>query len=74
MKKIEIQMLLYTLTKNFIEVQGNMLMHLDHIVLQNDGPRHHWWPRHSCGAKETKVQSLLPTYIISIMYFHIYIL
>jgi hypothetical protein len=25
MKKIEIQMLLYTLTKKFIEVQGNML-------------------------------------------------
>jgi hypothetical protein len=25
MKKIEVQMLLYILTKNFIEVQGNML-------------------------------------------------
>jgi hypothetical protein len=25
MKKIEIEMLLYTLTKNFIEIQGNML-------------------------------------------------
>jgi hypothetical protein len=25
MKKIEVQMLLYTLTKKFIEIQGNML-------------------------------------------------
>jgi hypothetical protein len=25
MKKLEVQMLLYTLTKKFIEVQGNML-------------------------------------------------
>jgi hypothetical protein len=25
MEKIEVQMLLYTLTKNFIEIQGNML-------------------------------------------------
>jgi hypothetical protein len=41
MKKIEIEMLLYTLTKNFIDVQGNMLIHLDHIVFQNGGPRHH---------------------------------
>ncbi len=40
MKKIEIEMLLYTLTKKFTKVEGSMLMHLDHIVLQNGGPRH----------------------------------
>jgi hypothetical protein len=58
-------------TKKFIEIEGNMLIHLDHIVLQNGGPRHHWWPRHSYGAKETKVQSPLLTYIMSSMYFQI---
>ncbi len=41
MKKFEIEMLLYTVTKKFIEIEGNMLIHLDHIVLQNGGPRHH---------------------------------
>jgi hypothetical protein len=29
MKKIEVQMLLYTLTKKFMEVQGNMLNAFD---------------------------------------------
>jgi hypothetical protein len=32
MKKIEIQMLLYTLTKKFMEVQGNMLNTFDIIL------------------------------------------
>jgi hypothetical protein len=36
MKKIEVQMLLYTLTKNFMEVQGYMLNPFD-IVLQSGG-------------------------------------
>jgi len=33
MKKIEVQMLLYTLTKKFIEVQGYMLNPFDIILL-----------------------------------------
>jgi hypothetical protein len=53
MKKIEIQMLLYTLKKNY----GNSKIHVKsiwyHIVLQSDGVV--WWPRHWCGTKETKV-------------------
>jgi hypothetical protein len=32
MKKIEVQMLLYTLTKKFMEVQGNMLNAFDIIL------------------------------------------
>jgi len=36
MKKIQIQMLLYTLTKNFIKIQGNVLKCIwYHIVLQS---------------------------------------
>ncbi len=33
-----------------------------------------WWPKHWCETKETKVQSLLPTYTMWSMYIHIYTL
>jgi hypothetical protein len=39
MKKVEIQMLLYTLTKKFIEVQGNMLNPLGIILFY----KVMWW-------------------------------
>jgi hypothetical protein len=42
------------------------------IVLQSGGVI--WWPRYWCGAKETKVQSPLPKYIMWNMYIHIYTL
>jgi hypothetical protein len=43
-----------------------------HIILQSDGVV--WWPKHSCGAKETKVQYPLWTYIMWSMYICIYTL
>jgi hypothetical protein len=75
MKKIEIEMLLYTLIKNFIEGQGNMLNPFDIILFYKVV----WWfDGQNIGVKpickETNVQSPLPTYITWRMCIHIYTL
>jgi hypothetical protein len=58
MKKIEVQ-------------KKNLNAFWYHIVLQSGVVV--LWPKHWCEAKETKVQSPLPTYIMWNMYIHIYI-
>jgi len=66
-------MSLYTLIKNFIEIQGNMLNPFGNILFY----KVMWWFDGQdiwCGTKETKVQSPLPTYVIWNMYIHIYTL
>jgi hypothetical protein len=65
-------MLLYTLTKNFMEVQGYMLNPFGIIMFKK------WWgglmAKTMCGTKETKVQFLLVTYTMWSMYICIYTL
>jgi hypothetical protein len=55
MKTIAIQMLLYTLTKKFIEIQGKMLNAFDIILFYKVV----WWfdgqDIDQCGTNETKV-------------------
>jgi hypothetical protein len=73
MKKIEVQMLLYKLTKQFIKVQGNMLNAFGIILFY----KVMWWFDGQDiwhGTKETKVQSHLSTYIMWIIYICIYTL
>jgi hypothetical protein len=71
MKKIEVQMLLHTLTKKFIEVKGNMFNAFGIILFY----KVIWWfYSQDIETKETKVQSPLPTCIMWSMYIHIYTL
>jgi hypothetical protein len=65
-------MLLYTLTKKIMKVQGNMLNIWHHVVLQSGVVV--LWPKHWCEVKKLKVQSPLPTYITCKMYIHRYTL
>jgi hypothetical protein len=72
MKKIEIEILSYTLTKNFIEIQGNMLNAFGIILFY----KMVWWfdGQHWCGVKKTKVQFPLLTYIIRNTFIRMYTL
>jgi hypothetical protein len=69
MKKIEIQMLLYTLTKKFIEVQINILNAFDIILFYKVV----WWfdGQHIvCETNETTVQSALTNICLEYIYIH----
>jgi hypothetical protein len=67
-------MLLYTLTKKFIEVQGKMLNAFSIILFY----KVMWWfdgkNIDQCGTNETKVQSPFLTYVMWNMYIYIYTL
>jgi len=67
-EKIEIEMLLYTLTKKFIEIQGKMLNAFVIICFTK------WCglmtkTLYQCEANETKVQSPLPNILCGICIF-----
>jgi hypothetical protein len=63
MKKIKVQMLLYILTKNFMEIQKNMLNAIGMVLFYKVVG---WFDGQNIDVetKQIKVQSLLPTYIM----------
>jgi len=67
-------MLLYTLTKKIIEVQGNMLNAFSIILFYKVVWCLIQWPIHWCATKETKVHFPLPTYTMKNMYIRMYTL
>ncbi len=63
MKKIKVQMLLYILTKNFMEIQENMLNAIGMVLFYKVVG---WFDGQNIDVEteQIKVQSLLPTYIM----------
>jgi len=63
MKKIKVQMLLYILTKNFMEIQKNMLNAIGMVLFYKVVG---WFDGQNIDVEteQIKVQSLLPTYIM----------
>jgi hypothetical protein len=63
-------MLLYTLTKNFLEIQRYMLNPFGIILFYKVVG----WLRYWCGTKETKVQfPFTNIYYVEYVYFYIYL-
>jgi hypothetical protein len=71
MKKIEIEMLLYTLTKQFMEVQGYMLNPFGIIFIYKVVG---WFDGQDIGVKPRKPKFPLLTYIMWTMYICVYTL
>jgi hypothetical protein len=73
MKKIEVQMLLYTLTKKFMEVQGSMLNSFGIALFYKAMG---WFDGQDIGVepRKPKFNPLLPTYTMWNMYIRIHTL